>query len=731
MPGADNLIPTPLDFTDETAIAAEHFRQNRLAEVLAICQSVQMQAPENGAAHFLAGGVALRQGDLDKAVEHLRAAAGLLPRAQEAAGALMLVCDAAGKSDEADEWQRRFDMLRAQDSDFSRAQANRVAADASVAEGKLDDAERGYQQALELQPAYVEAWNNLGNLRLAAGDAQQAISCFQSALLFNPAVADVHVNLANALAAANQPEQAIAHYQQALGIKPDHVAAKINLGKTLAESGDSSAAAAYYEAVLDSEPDNPLALNNLASLMLEEGDYDSAMEGFARVMALQPSDGLRMRLAIALPKIMLGEGQLAALRASWETGLAALEDKPPSIPRPWIDVGITNFVSVYHGLDDRPVQEGISRIYRSASPVLNLTAPHCDGRRRRPGPIRVAFVSRHLTQHTIGRLFGGYVSGLDRCTFEVQLYLAGAKFDAFARGLGQAAARAVALPQDVEQAGAIIAEGEPDILFYPDIGMEPSTYFLAFARLAPVQCVTWGHPVTTGVDSVDYFVSSRLIERDDADTDFSEKLVRLDGLSMYLAPPDWEAPTKGREDFGMPADHRVYICPQSIFKIHPDFDAIIGDILRKDSGGLLYLLEGKSQALTDALRQRLALSAGDVADRIRFLPPLPNRDFLDAIAAADVMLDPIHFGGGITSLEAITTGTPIVTLPGPYTRSRLTPAWFTRMGVTETIAADRDDYISLAVGLGNDTDKRRELSRHMADTRSGLCLESGGNLRMA
>ena len=724
MPGVEESFPTPLDFIGETAVAAEHFRQNELDDALQVCRGVQAREPENVAAHFLVGGIALRQGNLEDALIHLRSAAAQLPRSSEIAGALMLVCDSAGESDEADEWQRRFEMLRAQVPEHSRAQTLREAADASAADGNLEAAEQGYQQALDCQPAYIEAWNNLGNLRFAAGDMKQAISCFRSALLFNPAVADVYVNLANALSQTDETEQAIAHYHQALRIAPSHTAARINLGKALAESGDNSAATRCYEEVLASEPDNHLALNNLAGLQLEEGDFENAMNGFARIMALNPNDGLRMRMAIALPKIMPGADQLSTLRTKWETRLAALENKALSIPRPWSDVGITNFVSVYHGHDEREIQARIARIYRKASPKLGQVAPHCDGRMRRPGPIRIAFVSRHFYKHTISRLFGGYVSGLSSDAFEVQLFQAGGKFDEFARSLGQDASRMAILPPDVEKAGAIIAEGEPDIVFYPDIGMEPITYFLAFARLAPVQCVTWGHPMTTGIDTLDYFISSRHIERDDADRDFSETLARLDGLSMYLAAPDWDAPTKGREDFGMPIDQHIYICPQSIFKIHPEFDAIIAEILRQDSDGIVYLLEGRSATLTDALRTRVASSAADVVDRTIFLPGLPNRDFLDAVAAADVMLDPIHFGGGITSLEAIATGTPIVTLPGPYTRSRLTQAWLTRMGVTETVATDTEDYVRLATGLAGNQDRCRDISQRMADARSVLYEDS-------
>ena len=57
-----------------------------------------------------------------------------------------------------------------------------------------------------------------------------------------------------------------------------------------------------------------------------------------------------------------------------------------------------------------------------------------------------------------------------------------------------------------------IEEENLDIIFYPDIGMSAITYFLAFSRLAPVQIVSWGHPETTGIDTIDYFLSSQIIE---------------------------------------------------------------------------------------------------------------------------------------------------------------------------------------------------------------------------
>ena len=63
-------------------------------------------------------------------------------------------------------------------------------------------------------------------------------------------------------------------------------------------------------------------------------------------------------------------------------------------------------------------------------------------------------------------------------------------------------------------------------MFYADLGMDIRTYFLAFARLAPVQCVTWGHPDTTGIPNMDYFISSDLIEADGAEKHYSETLYK-------------------------------------------------------------------------------------------------------------------------------------------------------------------------------------------------------------
>jgi predicted O-linked N-acetylglucosamine transferase (SPINDLY family) len=164
---------------------------------------------------------------------------------------------------------------------------------------------------------------------------------------------------------------------------------------------------------------------------------------------------------------------------------------------------------------------------------------------------------------------------------------------------------------------------------------------------------------------------------------------------------------KRREEFGLPAGTNLYLCPQTLFKFHPEFDAILGSILRADPRGRLALIRSKTARWAELLAERLRKSIPDVADRIVFLPQQDSSGFLNLLAVSDVMLDTIHFNGMNTSLEGFSVGTPIVTLPTEFQRGRHTAGMYRKMGFTECIAADSDDYVRIAVKLGTEGDYRR------------------------
>jgi predicted O-linked N-acetylglucosamine transferase (SPINDLY family) len=253
-----------------------------------------------------------------------------------------------------------------------------------------------------------------------------------------------------------------------------------------------------------------------------------------------------------------------------------------------------------------------------------------------------------------------------------------------------------------------------DILYLPDIGMDALTYTLAFSRLAPVQCVGWGHPVTTGLPTVDYSLSARDLDAEGAEEHYTETLVRLPRLGVVYDRPE-APPGPRREHFGLSADAHLYACPQTLFKFHPEFDPLLAEILRRDAAGLLVLIEGRCAHWNEMLLGRFRRVMPDMCDRVRMLGRLSRPDYLRLLASCDVMLDPIHFGGGNTSYEALALGLPVVTWPSPYLRGRLIYAMYRQMGFTDLVATDAAGYVARAVRLGTEPDHRQAVRRQIGE----------------
>jgi protein O-GlcNAc transferase len=278
----------------------------------------------------------------------------------------------------------------------------------------------------------------------------------------------------------------------------------------------------------------------------------------------------------------------------------------------------------------------------------------------------------------------------------------------------------VTLPASLREARRQIAQHQPDILFYTDIGMEPVSYSLGFSRLAAVQCVTWGHPITTGIDTIDYFISSELLDGQDAQKHYTEKLVRLPSLAVYYYRPTLTEPHKTRADFDLPGDANLYGCLQAMWKYHPEFDALLAEILRRDPRARLLALGGNSDLWRDRLRTRLARSMGSDVERIIFMPGQKHADFLALTAACDVMLDPIHFGGGNTGYEAFAFRVPVVTWPSEFLRGRIALAQYKAMGIDDCIASSAQEYIDIAVQLGTDATAREAMRARILEANAVL-----------
>jgi protein O-GlcNAc transferase len=426
------------------------------------------------------------------------------------------------------------------------------------------------------------------------------------------------------------------------------------------------------------------------------------------------------------------EADIRFWRERLERELDALATEGITLDDPLEQVGMTAFHLAYHGLSDRHLQENIARFYLEACPDLAWTASHCRPGAPRPsrdGRYRIGIVTAYLRYHTIAKVNRGLIRHLDRERFDVTVFHLGPE-DAWTAEIAASADRAVRLPRTLAGMRETIAAEQLDLLFNIDAGMHAATTFLAYARLAPVQCVSWGHPVTTGIRAQDWYISAADLEPDGSEAEYTERLVRFDRLPTFYLRPDVPAETD-RERFGFIPSQRLYVCPQLLFKLHPSFDAVLADILRRDPAGIVVLLEGVDG--TESPRQRLVRERfgranPDVADRLVFRPFLDADAFIALLAVADVLLDPPWFGGGNTSLEAFAVGTPIVTWPGPFARGRTTFAGLKRMGVLDGVVETLDDYADRAVRIATDPALREDIRQRIVG-RNHLIYEDPGVIR--
>jgi predicted O-linked N-acetylglucosamine transferase (SPINDLY family) len=202
----------------------------------------------------------------------------------------------------------------------------------------------------------------------------------------------------------------------------------------------------------------------------------------------------------------------------------------------------------------------------------------------------------------------------------------------------------------------------------------------------------------------------------------------MKSATPFVYRPRLVGPPLSRAALCLPKQGNLYVCPQSIYKFHPEFDAILGEILRRDPAGRLVLIRW-AYAETDVLLiDRFRHTMPDVVDRVVFIPRLQQAGFLHLLAASDVLLDPIHFGGGLTGLEGLALGKPIVTWPSPLLRGRITAGLYAAMGVSECTAVDFRQYVDIAVRLGTDPDYRRAVQEKILAA-NGVLFENDGAVR--
>ena len=317
--------------------------------------------------------------------------------------------------------------------------------------------------------------------------------------------------------------------------------------------------------------------------------------------------------------------------------------------------------------------------------------------------IKIGFISEYLTDHTIGKLFEGIILNLNKNEFEIKIFHTtktkkGKIYDNFINAEKTGQVKNFVLPKKFEDKQKIIANQNLDILFYPEIGLSLEIYYISFIKLATYQLTSWGHPETTGNNTIDYFLTSKLIESEGSEKNFSEKLLYADYLPMYYYLPD----IKNKFQKSELSKNNIYSCPQTLFKIHPNFDEIIAKIQKEDRKAKLYFIKDLNKTYYKKLLNRFKKNKKIDLERIEFLDGLSWENYINHCGQASVLLDPIYFGAGNSFYESMFYGTPTVSKPTIYTKSRLVLGAYKQMQIEDApIVNSEDEYVKKAVEIAN------------------------------
>lgn len=590
--------------------------------------------------------------------------------------------------------------------------------------GDLDGALARLEAAARDAPADASLHRHIGGLHEARGDVAAAARSYRAALAADDRDAEAWISLGNVERQRGDAATALRAYRRALAVAPGHAGACNNAGNALRELGRIDEATAAYRRALANAPDFAGGWLNLGTALASQEEVARGRRCVERAREKGGEPLLELRAASLCPAVLAGAQAAAHER---ERMLGAFAD----LARRRIDLSMARlaafacqppFNALYHGGSQRALRESFARVLQHGFPEED------PGPRAAPVP-RLGLVVTAGHEGGFVRCFGALLERLSLPGVEVEVLCAAGAAAAVRAGVRRDDLVVRALPARLEAAARALREGRYDVLYHWEVGTDPVNYLLPFLRLAPLQCTSVGLQVTSGVPAMHCYLSSAGLEPDGAAGEYTEQLLRLRGLPMHVRRPPAAAPPEGaRERLGLAGDGCVYACVQHPAKVHPDMDPVLAGILDRDRQATVVLKEDRGGHAGQALARRLERTVPDAGGRIVFRPWGEERDYRDLVGAADVLLDTPHYGAGFTAWDMLHAGKPVVTLPSAYQIGRTVLACYEHLGIEDCIAREAGHYVDLAVGLGCEPDRRRDVAARLRE-RSGALFEDETVLR--
>jgi len=713
-------------------------KTGKLNDACIVNQKVVNFSPNDPDAHYNLANTLKELGKLEEAQASYQKALVINPYDVEAYSNLGNTLQELGKLEEAQDSYQKALVIKP-----GFAQAHYSLANTLQKLGKLEEAQVSYQKALIIKPDNAEAFYNLGITLHELGKLEEAQVSYQKALVINPQYAEAYSNLGNALKELGKLEEAQANYQKALVIKPDFAKARYNLGITLHDLGKLEEAQASYQKALVIKPDYAEAYSNLGSTLKELGKLEEAQASYQKALLINPNLAeAHYNLGLIYRECGLLEKTLSCLKS-------AIELNPHSIKFKWA-FAICQIPKIYSSVDDIEIcldkfklelnelnqfinfdkldeaaeaagivlpyylayqeknnknfltqyGELCCRIMKNWQNINSISSIHKSSKASFPRKIKIGIISSHIHYHSVWNSFlKGIVKNLNQQKFELHIFYLKNYVDEETK-LARSLANSFTLGEKTLDywAQKISASGL-DIAFYPEIGMHPRTAQLAGMRIAPVQICSWGHPETSGLSTIDFYISSEFLECENSESNYTEKLIKLPGIGCYFEPPNLDSQEMNFFEMGLRDGATSLLCLGEPNKFSPRYDWVLIDIIKRLPNCQLIFMQdlyGASTILQRRLRDHLEKAGISFDKHILFLPPLSRQGFSALMKQSVALLDTIGISGFNTAMQAIGCGLPIITREGSFMRTRCASAILRILGLNELIAKSEKDYINLA-----------------------------------
>lgn len=616
--------------------------------------------------------------------------------------------------------------------------------------GYLEEAIAAYQNVIELAPNWIEAYHSLAKLLAETGNFAQAETIYLQAIERDKNDYLSYLYLGDFLIMQQQIEQSITAYQTSLQIKPSDSLILHNLAIAYAAKDELAQASLYFGYAAYYQGDYPQAIThfqnflntqtgevdlylNLSLALQECGQTQEAIQIINAALNLFPNNlTLKLENMKILPILYKNKPEIEFYRQRFTQALSELTQAIDLVTTESIQNALqaiswrTNFYLQYQGYNDLHLQKIYGNFVHQvmSANYPQWTEEHQITPLKPTDKIRIGYVSDSFHWHTVGTVFLGWIEHCQNQDFEIYCYYTNNQIDQITEEYQKYSNYFYHIPHNLEATCQQITNDNLHILVFLDIGMTPQMTQLAALRLAPIQCAAWGHPVTTGLPTIDYYLSADLLEPENALEHYSEQLIRLPNIGISYSKPLIPEITKTRADFQLRENAVIYLSCQSLFKYLPQYDYIFPAIAQEVPQSQFVFIAHPINEITEQFRQRIqqAFTKFDLNfdDYCLILHRQNQQDYRQLNLLADISLDTIGFTGFLTTLESIACNLPIVTCVGEFMRSRQTSGILKMLGITETIAKNPVEYIQIAVKLGCQPEWRKKIVEQIKHCQTSL-----------